>query len=208
MAIDLINMEEELASYKGQWFVINCNSGHEDSVKADLLQKIESSNLEEKVFDIRISKSPVMGKNNKIIDKNKFPGYIFINMHMTDETWFIIRNTPGVTGFIGSSGRGAKPLPLTSEEVFRLLNQDEVSNKDKKFSKGNANQPKKEKVLFEATFKLKDVVLVKDGPFANTEGQVIEMDFEKGIAIVNIELFGRITPTEFEFASLSLAYKY
>ncbi|ASP27808.1 transcription antitermination protein NusG [Spiroplasma corruscae] len=208
MAIDLIDIEEELASYKGQWFVINCNSGHEDSVKSDLLQKIESSSLEEKVFDIRISKSPVMGKNNKIVDKNKFPGYIFINMHMTDETWFIIRNTPGVTGFIGSSGKGAKPLPLTSEEVFRLLNQEEVNSKDKKVGKGNANQPKKEKVLYQASFKLKDVVTIKDGPFANTEGQVMEMDFEKGIAIVNIELFGRITPTEFEFDNLSLAYKY
>ncbi|AKX33701.1 transcription antitermination protein NusG [Spiroplasma litorale] len=206
MTTNLLEMEEELASYKGQWFVINCNSGHEDSVKSDLLQKIESSNLEEKVFDIRISKSPVMGKNNKIIDKNKFPGYIFINMHMTDETWFIIRNTPGVTGFIGSSGRGAKPLPLTSEEVFRLINQDEKIGKDRKSNKGNANQPKKEKVLFEATFKVKDVVMVKEGPFANTEGQVMEMDFEKGIAIVNIELFGRITPTEFEFSNLSLAY--
>ncbi|WP_338985166.1 transcription termination/antitermination protein NusG [Spiroplasma endosymbiont of Diplazon laetatorius] len=203
-------LEDELASYKGQWFVINCNSGHEDRVRADLLQKIETSGLEDRIFDIRISKGPVMGKNNKINEKNKFPGYLFINMNMTDETWFIVRNTPGVTGFIGSSGKGAKPLPLTVEEVTRMLDQNNNANNasgsNKSSSKGNANQPKKEKVLYTANYNTKDVVLVKDGPFSGTEGQVIEMDFEKGVAVVNIELFGRITPTEFEFISLEKAY--
>ncbi|AGR40731.1 transcription termination/antitermination protein NusG [Spiroplasma taiwanense] len=200
-------LEEELASYRGQWFVLNCNSGHEDRVRADLLQKIETSGLEDRIFDIRISKGPIVGSNNKVTEKNKFPGYLFINMNMTDETWFIIRNTPGVTGFIGSSGKGAKPLPLTSEEVSRMLEQNNQSSKNKKNSKGNANQPKKEKILYEANFNSKDVVLVKEGPFVGTEGQVIEMDLEKGIAIVNIELFGRITPTEFEFSNLEIAYK-
>ncbi|AUB31098.1 transcription termination/antitermination protein NusG [Spiroplasma floricola] len=208
MEQNLFELEDELASYKGQWFVINCNSGHEDRVRGDLLQKIETSGLEDRIFNIRISKAPVMGKNNKINEKNKFPGYLFINMNMTDETWFIVRNTPGVTGFIGSSGKGAKPLPLTIEEVSRMLEQSEnQQSKNDKTSKGNANQPKKEKVLFTANYDTKDVVLVKDGPFAGTEGQVMEMDFEKGIAIVNIELFGRITPTEFEFSNLEKAYK-
>ncbi|QHX36287.1 transcription termination/antitermination protein NusG [Spiroplasma sp. BIUS-1] len=207
MEQNLFELEDELSSYKGQWFVINCNSGHEDRVRADLMQKIETSSLEDRIFDIRISKGPVMGKNNKINEKNKFPGYLFINMNMTDETWFIVRNTPGVTGFIGSSGKGAKPLPLTVEEVSRMLEQDNVQQtKNEKGSKGNANQPKKEKVLYTASFNTKDVVLVKDGPFAGTEGQVIEMDFEKGVAVVNIELFGRITPTEFEFITLEKAF--
>ncbi|WP_339020961.1 transcription termination/antitermination protein NusG [Spiroplasma endosymbiont of Atherix ibis] len=208
MEQNLFELEDELGSYKGQWFVINCNSGHEDRVRADLLQKIETSSLEDRIFNIRISKAPVMGKNNKINEKNKFPGYLFINMNMTDETWFIVRNTPGVTGFIGSSGKGAKPLPLTIEEVSRMLEQSEnQQSKNDKTLKGNANQPKKEKVLFTADYDIKDVVFVKDGPFAVTEGQVMEMDFEKGIAIVNIELFGRITPTEFEFLNLEKAYK-
>ncbi|WP_342258705.1 transcription termination/antitermination protein NusG [Spiroplasma endosymbiont of Dioctria linearis] len=202
----LFELEDELASYKGQWFVINCNSGHEDRVRTDLLQKIETSGLEDRIFDIRISKGPVVGKNNKINEKNKFPGYLFINMNMTDETWFIVRNTPGVTGFIGSSGKGAKPLPLTVEEVSRMLEQNSQQDKNEKTSKGNANQPKKEKVLFTAKFNTKEVVRVKDGPFAGTEGQVMEMDFEKGIAVVNIELFGRITQTEFEFSNLEKAY--
>jgi len=204
----LINLEEELESYKGQWFVINCNSGHEERVRGDLLQKVETSSLEDRIFNIRIAKGPVNGKNNKVVEKNKFPGYIFINMLMTDETWFIVRNTPGVTGFIGSSGKGAKPLPLTSEEVSRMLDVQIEEKTKKTHSKGQPNQSKKEKILFEADFKIKEVVKVKDGPFANTEGQVVEMDFEKGVAVVNIELFGRITPTEFEFNSLELAYKY
>ncbi|AGR41739.1 transcription termination/antitermination protein NusG [Spiroplasma diminutum] len=207
MEQDLFELEDELASYKGQWFVINCNSGHEDRVRGDLLQKVDTSGLEDRIFDIRISKGPVVGKNNKINEKNKFPGYLFINMNMTDETWFIVRNTPGVTGFIGSSGKGAKPLPLTVEEVSRMLEQNNnQQQKGDKSAKGDANQPKKEKVLFTANYNVKDVVRVKDGPFAGTEGQVMEMDFEKGVAVVNIELFGRITPTEFEFLNLEKAY--
>ncbi|AOG59990.1 transcription antitermination protein NusG [Spiroplasma helicoides] len=204
MEKEFLSLEEELESFKGQWFVINCNSGHEDRVRADLLQKIETSSLEDRIFDIRISKSPVASKNNKTIDKNKYPGYLFINMIMTDETWFIIRNTPGVTGFIGSSGKGAKPFPLTVEEVSRILGQQ---SEDKKAGAKGFTQPKKEKILHTAEFKLKDVVVVKSGPFENTEGQVTEMDYEKGIAIVSVELFGRITPTEFEFTNLELAYK-
>ncbi|QEH61234.1 transcription termination/antitermination protein NusG [Spiroplasma chinense] len=208
MEDNLNYLEEELGSYKGQWFVINCNSGHEERVRADLLQKVESSNLEDRIFDIRISKGPVVGKNNKVTDKNKYPGYIFINLLMTDETWFIVRNTPGVTGFIGSSGKGAKPFPLTSEEVAKMLASNESSQDKKSASKNSGQaQPKKEKVLHTADFKVKEVVLVKDGPFAGTEGQVTEMDFEKGVAVVNIEVFGRMTPTEFQFKSLELAYK-
>ncbi|AHI52377.1 transcription termination/antitermination protein NusG [Spiroplasma culicicola] len=206
MEDNLMQLEDELSSYKGQWFVINCNSGHEERVRGDLLQKVETSSLEDRIFDIRISKAPVVGKNNKITDKNKYPGYIFINMLMTDETWFIVRNTPGVTGFIGSSGKGAKPFPLTIEEVSRML-APTVDESTKKSKSGQGQQQKKEKVLYTADYKLKDVVLVKDGPFAQVEGQVMDMDYEKGIAVVNIELFGRITPTEFEFSNLELAYK-
>ncbi|QGS51403.1 transcription termination/antitermination protein NusG [Spiroplasma tabanidicola] len=204
---EISSLTEELESFKGQWFVINCNSGHEDRVRGDLLQKIETSGLENVIFDIRISKSQFMGKNNKLTDKNKYPGYLFINMLMTDETWFIVRNTPGVNGFIGSSGKGAKPFPITAEEVARVLYSQTENAKQQGQKATQTTQPKKEKVLYTADFKVKDVVIVKEGPFANTEGQVLEMDYEKGVAVVNIELFGRITPTEFEFLNLDLAYK-
>lgn len=199
---NLIELEDELDAYQGQWFVINCNSGHEDKVKGDLIQRVESTpGLSASIFDIRISKTPSMNKNGKAVEKNKFPGYIFINMKMNDETWFIVRNTPGVTGFIGSSGKGTKPLPLTSEEVASMLNV----NKPKKEEKGKTQ--KKEKVLFTADFKIEDVVIIKSGPFGNNEGQVKDMDYEKGLAVVNIEVFGRLTPAQISFDNIELAYK-
>ncbi|ATX70372.1 transcription antitermination protein NusG [Spiroplasma clarkii] len=201
----LLELEEELDSYQGQWFVINCNSGHEERVKSDLLQKIETSGLEDRIFDIRISKMPFLGKGGKTVEKNKFPGYIFINMLMTDETWFIVRNTPGVTGFIGSSGKGAKPFPLSIEEVAKMLTDTTEVSGDNDCKGGSTER--KEKILYEASFKINDVIVVKDGPFAGVEGQVIQMDYEKGIARVNLEYFGRITTTEFEFDNLELAYK-
>ncbi|AHI53447.1 transcription antitermination protein NusG [Spiroplasma sabaudiense Ar-1343] len=205
MTENLELLEDELSLYKGQWFVINCNSGHEERVKSDLLQKIETNSLQNLIFDIRISKTPAPSKNGKILEKNKFPGYIFINMEMTDAAWFTVRNTPGVTGFIGSSGKGAKPLPLTNMEVAKMLNpEDEESKKTTTSANG---QIKKEKKIHVASFKLKDIVLIKEGPFNGREGQVVEMDPDKGVAIVNIEMFGRHTPTEVSYENAELAYK-
>ncbi|WP_338972365.1 transcription termination/antitermination protein NusG [Spiroplasma endosymbiont of Panorpa germanica] len=197
----LENLEDELSLYKGQWFVINCNSGHEERVKADLLQKVETNSLQNLIFDIRISKTPVASKTGKKIEKNKFPGYIFINMEMTDAAWFTVRNTPGVTGFIGSSGKGAKPLPLTYMEVAKMLTPEVEETKK------TDGAIKKEKKVHVASFKLKDIVLIKEGPFNGREGQVVEMDSDKGVAIVNIEMFGRHTPTEVSYENAELAYK-
>ncbi|AXK50711.1 transcription termination/antitermination protein NusG [Spiroplasma alleghenense] len=199
----LENLEDELSLYKGQWFVINCNSGHEERVKSDLLQKIETNSLQNLIFDIRISKTPVASKTGKKLEKNKFPGYIFINMEMTDAAWFTVRNTPGVTGFIGSSGKGAKPLPLTFMEVAKMLAPEPEESKKSVSGTG----PKKEKKVYVASFKVKDIVLIKEGPFNGREGQVVEMDPDKGVAIVNIEMFGRHTPTEVSYENAELAYK-
>lgn len=213
--MEKLNLEllEELESFKGQWFVVNCYSGHEDKVASDIKQKITTNNLNSTIFDVRVSKHAVVDKNKKVVDRNKFPGYIFINMLMTDETWFTIRNTNGVTGFIGSSGKGVKPFPITAEEIARMLNmksktaeKEEVANTSTS-TKGKAVVAKKEKVEHTADFKVKDIVLIKNGPFEGMEGQVTEMDLIKGVAIVEIEMFGRVTPSEVEFASLELAYK-
>lgn len=202
----LMALEEELDNYKGQWFVINCNSGHEDRVRGDLAQKVETNNLEDRIFDIRVSKAPSILKNGKVAEKNKFPGYIFINMTMTDETWFTVRNTPGVTGFIGSSGKGAKPLPLTAVEVAKMLGVE--TETDKKTTDKGATTPKKEKVLHTADFKVNEVVLIKNGPFEGSEGKVKEMDYEKGVATVDIEVFGRLTPAKVDFVNIELAWKH
>lgn len=196
MATELELLEDELDSYKGQWFVINCNSGHEERVREDLTEKMSSKQLASLIFDIRIAKAPIAGKSGRVMDRNKFPGYIFINMIMSDESWFIIRNTPGVTGFIGSSGKGTKPLPLTTDEVAKMLAPPKVEEPK---TAATGLTPKKEKQLFTAEFKEKDYVIITSGVFEGKEGQVMKMDYEKGIAIINIELFGRYTPSEVNF---------
>ncbi|ATG97665.1 transcription termination/antitermination protein NusG [Mesoplasma lactucae] len=213
-------LEEELDKYPGQWFVINSNTGHEDKVKQDLLEKIKNDKLSNIIFDVRISKYQTETKTGKKTEKNKFPGYIFINMIMTDEAWFIVRNTPGVTGFIGSSGRGAKPFPLTSEEVARMILGDSeeeqklaIEEVDNNASKTNSNitsgpNSSKEKVLHTANFNVGDYIVIQDGPFADKDGKVVDMDYDKGVAIVSIEMFGRYTPTEVEFKNAQPVKEY
>lgn len=174
-----------------QWYVINCNKGHERRVYEDLKQKIETLNLKDKIFDIKIVEEVILNKDKKPETKNVFPGYIFINMIMTDETWYDVRNTPGVTGFIGSSGRGVKPLPLSEKEVNTMLYRD---NK----------QPKKEAVVKkdkseERDFELNDYVHIISGALKGHEGQVSQLDDDKGVATVNIDFFGRSTEVKVEY---------
>ncbi|ATZ16695.1 transcriptional antiterminator NusG [Entomoplasma freundtii] len=236
MNVDL----DMLLDMPGQWFVINCSTGHEEKVLADLQQKIKTSNLENDVFDLRISKGITETKSGKIVIKNRFPGYIFINMNMSDKAWFVIRNTPGVTGFIGSAGKGLKPFPLTMNEVIKMLstpddelnengtpkvglipsesedNQDVVDEGNDKeesptstTSKGKPKGlvvPKKE--LHKANFNLNDFVRIKEGPYQNEEGKVIDIDYSKGIAIVSLEIFGRYTPAEVAFTNLEPVREY
>ncbi|WP_026389410.1 transcription termination/antitermination protein NusG [[Acholeplasma] multilocale] len=205
--IDLLELEDEILSAKGQWFVINCNTGHEDKVHSDLTQKIKTSNLENEVFDVRISKGMTTTKAGKQVNKNRFPGYIFINMIMSEKAWFIVRNTPGVTGFIGSSGRGAKPFPLTTAEVLRMLMPEEeiveVVVEETVTETPNAAKPKGEavakKVLKTADFEVGEIVGIKDGLHKGEEGEVKEMDYSKGVAIIAIEMFGRYTTLEISF---------
>ena len=218
MNLENEKLEAELEKYPGQWFVINSNTGHEDKVRQDLLEKVKNQNLGNIIFDVRISKYLTETKSGKETEKNKFPGYIFINMNMTEEAWFIVRNTPGVTGFIGSSGRGAKPFPLTSEEVARMILNDQTQSdpveplepsKEVKPISGNkvitsGPNATQEKVVYTADFKIGDQVVIQTGPFMNKDGKVIDMDFDKGVAIISIEMFGRYTPTEVEFKNAKI----
>ncbi|MGL5268162.1 MAG: transcription termination/antitermination protein NusG [Spiroplasma sp.] len=182
---------EELQKY-AQWYVINCNKGHEKRVYEDLKQKIETLNLKDKIFDIKIVEEIVTNKDKKTEVKNVFPGYIFVNMIMTDETWYDIRNTPGVTGFIGSSGRGIKPLPLSEKEVNTML------------YRGAHKQVKKEPAVKkdkseERDFDLNDYVHIISGALKGHEGQISQLDDDKGVATVNIDFFGRSTPVKVEY---------
>ncbi|WP_381415389.1 transcription termination/antitermination protein NusG [Spiroplasma endosymbiont of Anurida maritima] len=178
---------------KGKWYVINSYSGQEDRVLEDLKQRVESLNLTDKVFDIRVVKEKiVVKKGQKPREKNVYPGYIFINMKMHDDAWYVVRNTTGVTGFIGSSGKGTKPFPLTDKEVERMLGKALNINK---------NTEKKEKKVYVAHFKVGDVVTLIDGPLAGKDGKVVSIDTTKGLATVNVEMFGRLTPAEVEFSA-------
>lgn len=181
---------EELRK-NAQWYVVNCNKGHERRVYEDLKQKIETLNLRNKVFDIKIVEEVVLNKDKKPETKNVFPGYIFINMIMTDETWYDIRNTPGVTGFIGSSGRGIKPLPLSEKEVNTMLYRENKQVKKEQVVKKDKSE--------ERDFDLNDYVHIISGALKGHEGQVSQLDDDKGVATVNIDFFGRSTAVKVEY---------
>ncbi|WP_425380221.1 transcription termination/antitermination protein NusG [Spiroplasma endosymbiont of Stenodema calcarata] len=193
--LDISEDFEDITKYPGKWYVINCYSGHEDRVRDDLIQRVESLNMKDVVFDIRAVKEEVPDKKRKSVstEKNVYPGYIFINMIMNDEAWYIVRNTTGVTGFIGSSGRGTKPFPLTDQEAKTML------SKSIAIKKTAAQQGKKVKKVFVANFEVNNYVRILSGTFAEMEGQVTKLDTSKGIATINLEMFGRLTPTEVEF---------
>ncbi|ATZ20620.1 transcription termination/antitermination protein NusG [Mesoplasma coleopterae] len=203
---ELLKLEAEILASKGQWFVVNSQTGHEEKVLNDLKNKIKAEKMEDQVFDIKISKGLVLTKTGKQKEKNLFPGYLFINMIMSEESWFVVRNTPGVTGFIGSSGRGAKPFPLTVDEVIEMLvPKTEVIVEEVKTTE---NETVAKKPLFTAPFVVGDFVRVKEGINAGEEGEVSSMDFEKGVAIVLIEMFGRYTNLEISFENVEPVKEY
>ncbi|QVK05136.1 transcription termination/antitermination protein NusG [Mycoplasma mycoides] len=209
---EIKQLEDEILEAKGQWFVISCQTGHEEKVLGDLQQKIKSASIEDEVFSIKISKANLVSKSGKSSIKNKFPGYIFINMIMSEKAWFLIRNTPGVTGFIGSSGRGAKPSPLTTEETLNMLvpNLEEIEqvHEQEQQEENLKNEAVNKKELFTANFKVGDVVRVKSGIHENEEGTVKDMDFSKGVAFVAIEMFGRWTTLEVSFKNVEPIKEY
>ncbi|WP_369024512.1 transcription termination/antitermination protein NusG [Mycoplasma capricolum] len=210
---EIKQLEDELLEAKGQWFVISCQTGHEEKVLGDLQQKIKSASIEDEVFSIKISKANQVSKSGKASIKNKFPGYIFINMIMSEKAWFLIRNTPGVTGFIGSSGRGAKPSPLTIEETLNMLvpNIEEIQQaheEEKEQETKQKNEAVAKKALFTADFKIGDIVKVKSGIHENEEGTVKDMDYSKGVAFVAIEMFGRWTTLEVSFKNVEPVKEY
>lgn len=169
-----------------QWYVVNTYSGHENRVKDNLQARIESFGISNLIFKILVAEVEEMevkpGKKPTAKMTNLFPGYLFVQMIMTDEAWYIIRNTPGVTGFIGSSGGGAKPFPVSEDEmenIFRRLGISETT--------------------VVATFTLKDHVRIIAGPFSGLEGTIESMDDSTQTATVLISLFGRDTPTEINY---------
>ena len=171
-----------------RWYVVNTYSGHENRVKDNLEKRLETMGIQEQLFRIIVAEEPEIEiKNGKQVEKmkNMFPGYVFVEMKMTDEAWYVVRNTPGVTGFIGSSGGGAKPFPVSPDEMESILRR--VGQSDKKVV---------------VDFKVGDTVRILTGPFSGMEGKVNAMNDQTQTANILTMLFGRETPTDIAYNDL------
>ena len=178
-------------SNEKQWYVVNTYVGHENRVKENLEKRLETMGISDNLFRIVVAEETqieVKNEKTKEVVKNIFPGYLFVEMIMTDDTWYVVRNTPGVTGFIGSSGGGAKPIPVKGPEIEKILRM--IGQSDK---------------AVEVNFKIGDVVKILSGPFSGMEGSVESMNDQTQIATVLIILFGRETPTDISYVDLEPA---
>ncbi|HHT27067.1 MAG TPA: transcription termination/antitermination protein NusG [Firmicutes bacterium] len=168
-----------------EWFVIHTYSGYENKVKANLERRVESMGMEDKIFRVLV---PIIEEidfkdgKKRIAKKKVFPGYVLVEMIMSDDSWYVVRNTPGVTGFVGS---GSKPIPLDRSEVKAILKQ-------MGFDEGRPR----------VAFAVGDHIRVSTGPFANFDGHIAEVDIERGKVRVVISMFGRETPIELDFEQI------
>ncbi|GAW92107.1 transcription termination/antitermination protein NusG [Calderihabitans maritimus] len=168
-----------------QWYVIHTYSGYENKVKANLEKRVESMNMEDKIFRVVVPmEEEIQIKNGKkkVSKKKVYPGYVLVEMKMTDDSWYVVRNTPGVTGFVGS---GSKPIPLQPSEVKQILRQMGVDEPRAKVD-----------------FVVGENVRVTTGPFENFIGTVEEIYPDKGKVKVLVSMFGRETPIELEFSQV------
>ena len=171
-----------------QWYVVNTYSGHENKVKEKLEMRASSMNMEDKICRVVVPEETVVEEKNGISKekiKKLFPGYILVEMVMTDEAWFVVRNTPGVTGFIGSSGKGAKPTPLQPYEVENILSSMGIT------------RAKLNLALTEG-----DNVEIISGPFVGMSGKIESINQDEKIANVLVDLFGQETSVEVELGQI------
>jgi transcriptional antiterminator NusG len=171
-----------------RWYIVQTYSGYENAVKINLERRIESMQMEDKIFQVMIPEEIRIEKKNDGTTKEKlvkiFPGYVFLEMIVTDDSWFVVRNTPGVTGFLGSSGGGTKPIPLPPEEINPILKKC-----------GLMEVPKIDVAVGEK-------VKVVTGPFRDQVGKVDSIDIEKQEITVLVDMFGRQTPVELTFQDI------
>ena len=169
------------SSAERNWYVIHTYSGYENKVKTNLERRVESYRMQEQIFDILVpmeEELEIKDGKRKLQKRKVFPGYVLVNMIMTDNSWYVVRNTPGVTGFVGS---GQKPIPLTVAEVDAIMRQ-----------MGLVERPR-------IRVAIGDAVKVKDGPFSGFVGVVEEIAPERGKVKVLVSMFGRETPVELDF---------
>jgi transcriptional antiterminator NusG len=170
------------------WYVVHTYSGYENKVKANLEKRVESMGMQDKIFRVIVPEEEETDYKNgkkKVTKKKVFPGYVLVEIVMTDDSWYVVRNTPGVTGFVGSAGSGSKPTALLPEEVVTILKHMGMEEK-----------------RVELDFDLNETVKVIDGPFANFTGSIEEIDKDKSKVKVLVNMFGRETPVELEFSQV------
>ena len=174
-----------MESFERNWYVLHTYSGYENKVKANIESRAQSMGMGEFIFRVVVpeetEKELKNGKEKEVVHKT-FPGYVLVEMVMTDESWYVVRNTPGVTGFVGSHGAGSKPAPLLQEEINHILRSIGMSTRTS-----------------DLEVNVGDTVKIIEGAFAGLEGQVAEIDDEKQKLKVNIDMFGRETSTELDF---------
>ena len=171
-----------------QWYVVNTYSGHENKVKENLIKRVESMGLQDYLFNIVIpehTETEIKDGKTVTVTKNMFPGYVLVEMIMTDEAWYIVRNTSGVTGFIGSSGGGAKPFPLQKGEIDPILRNMGIKSD-----------------VVNIDFGVGDHVRVVDGPLKDKEGKVDSIDMTKQEAKVLVDMLGTLVSMEVDLALL------
>jgi transcriptional antiterminator NusG len=174
-------MPKQVVEQDRNWYVIHTYSGYEDAVAKNLKQRIESLGMEDKIFNVIVPKEKKIKIKNgkrKTIEEKVFPGYVLVEMIVTDESWYVVRNTPRVTGFLGA---GTTPIPVSQHDIDELMKKTEESEPE-----------------FKIDVEVGESVKVVDGPFKGFEGKVSEIDQERGKIKVLVNMFGRDTPVELD----------
>ena len=174
-------MPKQQTSQEKNWYVLHTYSGYEEAVAKNLKQRIESLGMEDKIFNVLVPKEKkIKIKNSKrrVVEEKIYPGYVLVEMIVTDDSWYVVRNTPNVTGFVGA---GTVPIPVSKAEIDNLKKRIGVET------------PK-----YKIEVKVGDSIKIIDGPFKDFDGKVSEIDEEKGKVKVLINMFGRDTPVELD----------
>ncbi len=178
-------MPKQVIEQGRNWYAIHTYSGYEDAVARNLKQRIESLGMENKIFNVIVPKEKkikIKRGKREVIEEKLYPGYVLVEMIVTDDSWYVVRNTPRVTGFIGA---GTTPVPLVKEEIENLQKRIGVE------------QPE-----YKIDVSIGDPVKINDGPFKDFEGKISEIDTEKGRVKVLVSMFGRETPVELDFLQI------
>lgn len=178
-------MPKQIGDLEKKWYVLHTYSGYEDNVSRNLKQRIESMGMEDKIFNVLVPKEnkiKIKNGKRKTVEERIFPGYVLVQMIVTDDSWYVVRNTPNVTGFIGS---GTIPTPISEEEIKTLQKRMGVS------------EPK-----YKIDVVVDEAIKIIDGPFKDFDGKVSNIDPEKGKIKVLVSVFGRETPVELDFLQI------